>query len=175
MALNESIELKDVLINSRSPTHISPPYERLRDNNSSQGSSQSTPTLGPKLTFHTNATVKQGILRKSSNSLRVQHRVRERKVRDFSIYEAVVNGNIQGLDNIVKSLKSNNENVEEALNSPLVVDDNGYSSLHIAARFDNNKIAMFLIERGAMVNTSSTDGIVPLHVAIRYMCKTFYL
>ena len=54
--------------------------------------------------------------------------------------------------------------VEQGININFVVDDCGYTPLHLALSLERHDVSRFLIARGAKVNAQTTQGITPLHI-----------
>ena len=170
MASDVSIELLDATTKFKSSLHTLPSKKKQQVSSSSN---QNTPALGPKLMFSHGKTTKHGIYRTSTGSLSIRRkRQGSGGTRQHDIYSAVLEGNVKRLELLLETLKSKGENVEHILNMALDDSDSGYSPLHLASRFNNDGMAMFLIGNGATVNLSTNDGTVPLHVAIRYESHT---
>ena len=138
-------------------------YERLK----ASDSPLSSPKLGRKAkNIPQSRSIAEAFVRKTSNALNSQRKLQEHETSDWIVYQAAVDGNVQQLKNHVEALKLKGLDVKHALNNAL--DSDGFSPLHLASRFNHEKLAVFLLANGASVDATANDGTVPLHIAIRY-------
>ena len=73
------------------------------------------------------------------------------------LFEAVANGQVADIQTYLSSKK----------NKADILDQNGLSALHYAAKMNRVQIIEFMLKAGASVDVYSKDGLTPLHVAAR--------
>ena len=170
----DSIQLTGVVVKPQGGFSRSVPfyecYERLKTSNSPL----SSPKLGQrrKNVLHFRQ-ITQSIVRKTSSALNSQRKLQEHETSDWIIYQAAVDRIVQELKNHVGALELKGLDVKHALSNAL--DSDGISPLHLASRFNHEKLAVFLLANGAQADATGNDGTVPLHIAIRYAPESFLI
>ena len=74
-----------------------------------------------------------------------------------NLFEAAANGQVDDIQSFL-STKENNADI---------LDQNGDSALHHAARMNRVQVIEFMLTAGATVDLYNRDGFTPLHVAAR--------
>ena len=74
-----------------------------------------------------------------------------------NLFEAAANGQVDDIQSFL-STKENNADI---------LDQNGESALHHAARMNRVQVIEFMLTAGATVDLYNRDGFTPLHVAAR--------
>ena len=74
-----------------------------------------------------------------------------------NLFEAAANGQVADIQTYLSSKK----------NKADILDQNGLSALHYAAKMNRVQIIEFMLKAGASVDVYSKDGLTPLHVAAR--------
>ena len=74
-----------------------------------------------------------------------------------NLFEAAANGQVADIQTQLSSTK----------NKADILDQNGLSALHHAAKMNRVQIIRFMLKAGASVDVYSKDGLTPLHVAAR--------
>lgn len=74
-----------------------------------------------------------------------------------NLFEAAANGQVANIQTYLSSTK----------NKADILDQNGLSALHHAAKMNRVQVIEFMLKAGASVDVYSKDGLTPLHVAAR--------
>ena len=74
-----------------------------------------------------------------------------------NLFEAAANGQVADIQTYLSSTK----------NKADILDQNGLSALHHAAKMNRVQVIEFMLKAGASVDVYSKDGLTPLHVAAR--------
>lgn len=74
-----------------------------------------------------------------------------------NLFEAAASGQVDDIQTYLSSTK----------NKADILDQNGASALHHAAKMNRVQVIEFMIKAGASVDVYSKDGFTPLHVAAR--------
>ena len=74
-----------------------------------------------------------------------------------NLFEAAANGQVDDIESYLSTAK----------NKADILDQNGDSALHHAARMNRVRVIDFMLNAGASVDVYSVGGFTPLHVAAR--------
>lgn len=75
-----------------------------------------------------------------------------------SVFDAAANGKMADIQTYLSTTTEDNLDI---------LDQNGASALHHAARMNRVQVIDFMLKAGASVDVYSKDGLTPLHVAAR--------
>lgn len=84
---------------------------------------------------------------------------------DVTLLQFAAEGEISVVKQKVEEMIKQGKIVAVEIN---LVDKDGFTALHMAARYNRKNVVNYLIDNGADINKAGKEGLTPLHLAIKY-------